>query len=100
MKTNRFGIDLSKYPDNANIYDMTCAGCIYEKNCHEACEICEIDMCLIRQLAAELLATSTLKDEAYYEAEDSLVDELFSLKDTKFKDFVLLNPTSILKGGE
>ena len=99
MKTNRFGIDLSKYPD-VNIYDITCAGCLYEQTCHEACEVCEINLCLIRKLAAELLDSSDLKDEAYYEAEDSLVDELFNLKDTKFKDFVLLNPTSILKGGE
>lgn len=99
MKTNRFGVDLSKYP-NCNIYDITCAGCIFEKDCHEACEVCEIDLCLIRSLAAELLSTSNLEGEAYYEAEDNLVDELFSLKDTKFKDFVLLNPTSILKGGD
>lgn len=95
---NRFGIDLSKYSDDSNIYDITCAGCIHEKECHEACEICSIDECPIRQLAALLLEASDLKDEAYYEAEDNLVNELYSLSDTKFKDFVLLNPTSILKG--
>lgn len=93
---NKFNIE------DENIYTITCARCEYEMECHRACEVCHyrIDECLIRQLAAQLLEDTPLINAAYYDAEDELVNDLWSLSDTSLVDFIKLNPISILKGGD
>lgn len=88
--------------EDKNIYDVTCARCKHEIECHKACDVCycEVDECLIRQLAAQLLEDTVLINAAYYDAEDELVNDLWSLSDTSLTDFIKLNPISILKGGD